>query len=122
MNLDHPKFQEGIAHFNRGKYFEAHESWEEIWLASTEPEKTFLQGIIQVAAAFHHYVRRNRRGAKSLLRAGLAKLEGFPARHRGIALESLRASLRHWLDSLEAGETSPPNHIPRIKRARAARR
>ena len=120
MSSNDPKFQEGIAHFNRGEYFEAHESWEEVWLPSAEPEKTFLQGIIQVAAAFHHYTRKNRRGTKSLLRAGLTKLERFPARYRGIALEPLRSAVRRWLASLDAGETPPLRRIPRI--ARPARR
>jgi hypothetical protein len=26
-----------------------------VWLVAEEPEKTFLQGLIQVAAAFHHF-------------------------------------------------------------------
>lgn len=118
MSSKDPKFREGIERFNRGEYFDAHESWEEVWLPSAEPEKTFLQGIIQVAAGFHHYNRKNRRGTKSLLRAGLAKLERFPARHRGIALESLRKAVRRWLASLDAGETPPLRRIPRIVRSR----
>ena len=118
MSSHHPKFQEGIAHFNRGEYFEAHESWEEIWLASAEPEKTFLQGMIQIAAAFHHYNRKNLRGTTSLLRAGLAKLEGFPSRYHGIALESLRRAVRRWLASPDAGKAPPLRRIPRIGKPR----
>ena len=53
------KFQRGILHFNAQEFFEAHEVWEEVWLVEAEPEKTFLQGIIQIAAAFHHYLREN---------------------------------------------------------------
>ena len=33
------KFEEGLAHFNAKKFFEAHEFWEEIWLVEPEPEK-----------------------------------------------------------------------------------
>ena len=84
------QFQRGIELFNAGKFFEAHEAWEEIWLAANEPEKTFLQGLIQVAAAFHHRSRRNRKGMESLLEAGLARLAQFPDRYRGIALAKLR--------------------------------
>src|SRR3990172_6578623 len=68
----------GIEQFNTGRVFDAHETWEEIWLRSPEPEKTFLQGIIQVAAAFHHYSRGNPRGARSLLEAALRRLARFP--------------------------------------------
>ena len=70
------KFRRGVVQFNTRLFFEAHETWEEIWLASPEPEKTFLQGIIQIAAAFHHYGRGNTRGARTLLEAGLRRLEG----------------------------------------------
>ena len=64
------KFGRGLAHFNAREFFEAHEAWEELWLVEAEPEKTFLQGLIQLAAAFHHYGRGNLRGARSLLAAG----------------------------------------------------
>lgn len=107
-------FQEGLEHFNRGEFFAAHESWEEIWLSAAEPEKTLLQGLIQVAAAFHHYLGGNRSGAESLLSEGLGKLEAFLAVHRGIDLESLRQSARRWLVALAAGESPPRAQIPRI--------
>ena len=51
------KFDLGLTHFNSRRFFEAHEIWEEIWLVEAEPEKTFLQGLIQLAAAYHHYER-----------------------------------------------------------------
>ncbi len=118
MSANDPKFREGIEHFNRGEYFEAHESWEEVWLASAEPEKTFLQGIIQIAAAFHHYKRKNRRGTRSLLEAGLAKLGRSPSRRRGIDLQALREAVRWWIASLDAGKGPPLRRIPRIANAR----
>src|ERR1700689_1652178 len=86
------KFQRGIAHFNAQEFFEAHEVWEEIWLVEAEPEKTFLQGIIQIAAAFHHYLRENPDGAESLLAAGIGKMSRFSARHHGLAIDDLRSA------------------------------
>jgi predicted metal-dependent hydrolase len=77
--------------------------WEGLWLGATEPEKTFLQGLIQCAAAFHHYSRGNRNGARSLLAAGVEKLEKFPDDHRGINLTALRAAARQFL-------LAPANH------------
>jgi len=90
------QFARGFALFNAGKFFEAHEAWEEVWLAEEEPEKTFLQGLIQVAAAFHHAQRGNARGKESLLKAGLAKLSQFPANHSGIAVAELCEGCRQW--------------------------
>ncbi len=113
------KFRRGLAQFNSGHFFDAHETWEEIWLAAAEPEKTFLQGIIQVAAAFHHYSRQNHRGTRSLLEAGLKKLERFPARHRGCEIEELRAAVGEWIEALRAGKATARKHLPRIRESEA---
>lgn len=109
------KFQEGLAHFNARRFFEAHESWEEIWLTEAEPEKTFLQGLIQVAAAFHHYGRGNRGGAESLLTSGIVKLGRFPENHGGLALGELRSVAKEWARALGEGEDPDASHLPRIR-------
>ncbi len=112
------KFRKGLEQFNHSHFFEAHETWEEIWLAAAEPEKTFLQGIIQAAAAFHHYTRGNPAGAGSLLQASLKKLEQFQETHRGLALEELRAAVRRWIAALAAGNDPGREQLPRIAQAR----
>jgi predicted metal-dependent hydrolase len=111
------KFQRGILHFNAQEFFEAHEVWEEVWLVEAEPEKTFLQGIIQIAAAFHHYLRENPDGAESLLAAGIVKLSRFPAHHRGLAIGDLRAAAKRWARSIGEGEKAGRAQIPRLRRS-----
>jgi uncharacterized protein len=109
-------WREGLLQFNAGQFFEAHESWEAVWLRAPEPDKTFLQGIIQVAAAFHHYSRGNCRGARSLLAAGLGRLSRFPAVHRGIDLAALRAEAHTWSAALTAGSIPGPDvALPKIR-------
>ncbi len=100
------------------EFFEAHESWEEIWLRAPKSEKPFLQGIIQVAAAFHHYRRGNRKGCESLLAEGLRKLDNCPAAHRGLALDPLRLSVRWWLAELSAGRAPRDVDLPRLAKAK----
>jgi hypothetical protein len=107
-------FARGIELFNTRYFFEAHEAWEEIWLHTEPPEKTFLQGLIQVTAAFHHHSRENLRGTKSLLRAGLAKLEDFPPHHRELNIEKLRGAARKWLTALDGEEKTRRPALPRI--------
>ncbi len=110
-------FAHGVTLFNTRYFFEAHEAWEEIWLHTAPPEKTFLQGLIQMTAAFHHHSRENLRGTKSLLRAGLLKLEDFPPHHRGLHIEKLRKVARRWLEVLDSGETVSWPALPRISAA-----
>ncbi len=118
------KFQRGLRHFNAREFFEAHEVWEEIWLVEAEPEKTFLQGLIQLAAAFHHYCRGNPAGAESLLAAGIVKLSRFSKHHCGLEIEALRASAKEWARALGAGQMPAAHNLPRItlRSASAARR
>lgn len=115
MTRDESRFARGVAHFNAQEYFEAHEVWEELWLVAQEPEKTFLQGLIQVAAAFHHHARENARGARSLLAAGIAKLQGFPDGHRGIAVNDLRTEAKSWLEEIDARGGVESRALPRIR-------
>lgn len=97
---------EGLACYREEKFFDAHEHWEGVWLRCAEPEKAFLQALIQIAAAFHHLQRGNRRGTASLLRRALRRLDAYPAVFGGIAVEELRKDARAWLEALERGETA----------------
>jgi hypothetical protein len=112
------KFEDGLAHFNAKKFFEAHEFWEEIWLVETEPEKTFLQGLIQVTAAFHHRHRRNPEGTELLLAAGIVKLSRFPDDHRGLAIGALRENAKQWSRALGKGEDLGDDALPKLQRVR----
>jgi uncharacterized protein len=62
-----------------GLYFEVHELLEPRWMRAEGAERLALQGVIQVAVAFHHAVQSNRPGAISLMEEGLAKLDAAGA-------------------------------------------
>ncbi len=100
---------DGLRCYESGEFFDAHEHWESVWLKCEEPEKTFLQGLIQITAAFHHLQRKNFRGTSSLLRGALRRLEAFPTAYGGIDVEVVRESVRAWLGELDEGE--PPTEL-----------
>jgi hypothetical protein len=101
---------EGLACYRNEEFFLAHEHWEGVWLQTDEPEKTFLQSLIQVAAAFHHLQRGNRIGAISLLKRALRRLDRFSDECCGVAVAPLRESIRAWLQALESdpAQSRPP--------------
>lgn len=92
----------GLACYRRGEFWAAHEHWENIWRQSQGPEKSFLQGLIQLAGALHHHRRNNRRGAVALLQAALRRLEPCPEHFGGLWLSPLRQDLKNWLAALQA--------------------
>ncbi len=101
----------GVRLFNQGRFFEAHEVWEELWKPSTGETRVLYQGLIQAAAALHHAMRGNRAGARSLWAKAKVKLELCPERYRGLSIASLRAQLEDYFRS--EGRGTPP----RVKRA-----
>jgi predicted metal-dependent hydrolase len=105
---------EGMRRYEAGEFFTAHEAWESVWLASPEPEKTFLQGLIQVTAAFHHLQRDNRLGTVLLLQAALRRLDLYPASFGGISVALLCSDIRDRLRTLEAGGPASQLISPRI--------
>jgi uncharacterized protein len=77
---------------NHGLFFEVHELLEPVWFRAAEPQRTALQGLIQIAVAFHHLENGNREGARSLLALGVAKLAE--------AGSVLPLPIHGWLDEL----------------------
>jgi len=101
---------EGLQCYRNGKFFDAHEHWEGVWLMCKEPEKTFLQALIQITAAFHHLQRGNPAGTRSLLRRASRRLERYPEEFGGVPTETLRHNIRDWLTALE--KENEPLHLP----------
>ena len=106
---------EGLRLYDAAEFFAAHEAWESVWLSAQEPEKTFLQGLIQVTAAFHHLQRENRLGTSRLLRAALGRLERYPEGFAGISVHLLRDDIRAWLQTVEMDAPAPQHGVVRIK-------
>jgi hypothetical protein len=110
LNWNRGPLAEGLHCYRAGQFFETHEHWESVWLTLSGPEKTFLQSLIQIAAAFHHLKRNNPRGAQSLLSRALRRLTPYPPHYAGIAVEPLRQNLQAWLDTLN--QPIPSLHPP----------
>jgi predicted metal-dependent hydrolase len=98
------RFQKGLKVFNSRDYFEAHEVWEDLWHDYRETDRTFLQGLIQIAAGLYHLDCGNVRGARSQLLKGLQKLEPYPASHKGVDIPALTSSVNNCLEQLIALE------------------
>ena len=72
-----PDLLEGIAQFNRGEYFEQHETLERLWIAERRDVRRLYQGILQVGVAFHHLRKLNHHGTVYMLTRGPRYLAPF---------------------------------------------
>jgi len=84
----------GIGQFNRGEYWECHETLETLWRAEAREIRNLYQGILQVGVALHHLKNNNYPGAIKVFRRGLARLEGLPAVCQGVHVLELATAAR----------------------------
>jgi predicted metal-dependent hydrolase len=89
-SLQPEELLEGIRQFNSWRFYDCHETLEDLWLAEDDPEpRNLYHGIIKLAAGFHHLLRANYRGALSLWEGGLALLRPLRPARLGIDLDAL---------------------------------
>lgn len=111
-DLDKNEYLRGIRLFNEKKFFDAHEVLEDVWRAAPLETKKFLQGLIQLAVAFHHYSKGNTVGAVSLLKRACRNLSTYPDGFAGIRVKPLLASVTACAEALERG--LPLAGVPRL--------
>ncbi|MGH2586660.1 MAG: DUF309 domain-containing protein [Dehalococcoidia bacterium] len=96
-----PALVQGIAEFNRGEFFEQHETLEAAWIEEDDPIRYLYQGILQIGVGFHHLSRGNSYGARRLWTRGMALLESFRPACMDIDVERLVHETRRCLDELD---------------------
>jgi Domain of unknown function (DUF309) len=73
-------FLAGVAAYDRGDFFEAHELLEPAWMGTNDPvERDLHQGLIKLAAGYVHAVRGNPEGMRKNLRGARERLEAVVA-------------------------------------------
>jgi len=106
---------EGISLFNAHQFWHAHEAWERIWLQSEGDPRRFLQGLIQLAAAYHHVQRGTFRGGVRLFDAALSKLATFPVHFLEIDRDEVVAIAKNHRDRIARGEHIDEKDFPKFR-------
>ena len=67
-------FNKGVELFNKKKFYDAHEEWEEMWSDYYLKDRLFIQGLIQLTVSFYHLSTNNINGSKNLMERAIQKL------------------------------------------------
>ena len=113
-------FIKGITLFNEKNFYDARESWEELWSEYRLKDEIFIQGLIQLAVAFFHITNLNLKGSRNLFNKCLPKLKKFPANHRNINLLEIIDSAENSkkkVRSIESVDDFDWNLAPKIMRS-----
>jgi uncharacterized protein len=103
----------GIELFNEEHFFEAHEVLEDVWRDAPSAEKRFLQGLVQLAVAFHHHSTGNRVGSHSVMARALGNISSHPEGLHNLHTREIVESVAPFLHALE--QHRPFGKLPKLK-------
>jgi predicted metal-dependent hydrolase len=109
-----PRFEAGVIFFNGGDWYASHDLFEELWQETNEPERRWLQGIVQIAVARLHGERGNSHGAMVLLGEGLGRLRTAAAPPAHWQAQPLIQPCQQRLSALQRGENNPAEPLPQL--------
>lgn len=118
--------------FNEGRYYEAHDVLEHLWLRNgrADANHLFFKGLIQIAGAFVHlrkqFLRpahptdgRRLRPAARLFLLGMGNIGPYGARHMSLDIAALRALCAGFVAEIRAGDFARnpwhPDRAPQIR-------
>ena len=120
MSQPNAELIRALEQFNRGEYWEQHETLEVLWRAERdESMRDLYKGILQVGVGFYHITRRNYAGAVKVLGRGVGYLRRYAPWCQGVDVAQLIEESTQVLERLHAlGATRiaeiDVNQLPRV--------
>jgi uncharacterized protein len=109
-----PRLARGVAAFNAGDYYGAHELFEELWNDSEGEARRLVQALVQLAAGYHKHEIGVPGGARKLLARALATLGDVPQAATPLAIAPVQTAVRRDLDRLHAATAGVTLAAPRL--------
>ncbi len=115
---DWVRFRQGVDLFNAGRFWQAHEAWEDVWRRKAGDCEYFFKGLIQAAAAFHQFEQGRYRGMMTHFSRACGKLKPFVPEYLGIDTAGFVRDLERCRESVEKPEreNGGPISLPAIPR------
>lgn len=82
-------FYVGLQEFNNGRYFEQHETLEELWASEPRLIRRLYQGILKIGVAFYKLRLGSYRGTVNHINGGIAYLKLFGDNCMGVNVARL---------------------------------
>ncbi len=111
------RLREGIGLFNDQQFFASHEVWESLYTETETENRPFLEGLIQLAAAFRMFVDFGEvKGPVRAIYQALIRLENYQPAYLQVRVKDLSTELEAWAKAAEAaGATPSAANIPKIQ-------
>lgn len=110
------RLREGIRLFNEQQFFECHEILEPYYQESDAPNKPFLEGLIQLAAAFRLYREFGEiKGPVRMVHQALIRFENYQPSFLEICVNELSQAAEAWAKAAENAADRVSSALPKIK-------
>jgi predicted metal-dependent hydrolase len=111
------RLREGINLFNQRRFFDCHEVLEGFYHETDEVNKPFLEGLIQLAAAFRLFCDFGEiRGAVRMIYQALIRFENYQPVFLQVCVQDLCQTAETWAKAAEGGEAKASvSRIPKIQ-------
>ena len=111
------RLREGIRLFNDQQFFASHEVWEGFYHDAETETKPFLEGLIQLAAAFRMFVDFGEvRGPVRAIYQALIRFENYQSAYLQVRVKDLSTEVEAWAKAAEAAGAAPSAaNIPKIQ-------
>lgn len=110
------RLREGIRLFNDRRFFECHEILEPFYQETEEANKPFIEGLVQLAAAFRMFVDFGEiKGPVRMIRQALIRFEGYQPSFLQVRVKDLSEAMDGWIKAAQAAGADPRTvNIPKI--------
>jgi predicted metal-dependent hydrolase len=110
------RLREGIRLFNDQRFFECHEILEPYYQETEAPNKPFLEGLIQLAAAFRLYREFGEiKGPVRMVHQALVRFENYQPSFLEICVNELSQAAEAWAKAAENAADRVSSALPKIK-------
>ena len=115
-------YLKAIDYFDNGYFFEAHDTFEELWMDDRDEAKRFYQGLVQLSTGFYHLVMNNLKGAESQLTKGVEKLSSYPSIYKDIQVSDIIREVESCVERIQLAKSDSSKvkeiieAIPKLKR------
>jgi len=111
------RLREGIRLFNQRQFFACHEILEDFYQEADAENRPFLEGLIQLAAAFRMFSDFGEtKGSVRMIYQALIRFENFQPDYLQVRVKDLCQATEAWAKAMDAAKGQPSTEaIPKIQ-------
>ena len=111
------RLRDGIRLFNDGQFFECHDILETVYQEADDTHKPFLEGLIQLAAAFRIFCDFGEiKGPVRMIYQALIRFENYQPAFLQIRVKDFCQAAEAWAKAAEKKDAQPTAaNIPKIQ-------